>query len=228
VCACGCQRHAHANGGIGECVDGGESCHGCPEYRPATRRRFVERDDEELETMDVENLRGAYRMLRAHHIEETSAMYDDSMREPAERVYEHVLHVRDIEDFQICPKCKGYGTTMYPNTSGWRRSAGGAMMTTDVCDQCWGSGNKDRPWNDLRKMQDTIERRIAERAVDALARSCAANASMTSTHKSIREIIAHLDAMKRKRKVDFWTRQLVIGLANILRRAIGDPEDAER
>lgn len=40
-----------------------------------------------------------------------------------------------------CDVCLGTGLRTYANTSTWRRGAGGASMTTDVCSSCWGSGS---------------------------------------------------------------------------------------
>lgn len=60
-----------------------------------------------------------------------------------------------------CPICTGSGRRGYANTATWRGGAGGQMMTDDVCDACWGSGDADRPGVDLRRALK------AEREVDA-------------------------------------------------------------
>jgi len=70
-CACGCPKHAHDSTG---CIAGSMRCHGCDGYRPAKRRRFVEFRDADLDQLDIHELRTAYRELRAHHIEETTAL----------------------------------------------------------------------------------------------------------------------------------------------------------
>ena len=51
-----------------------------------------------------------------------------------------------------CPVCSGSGVRTYGDTSTWRGGVGGSAMTTDICDTCWGSGNSDRPWTDLRRV----------------------------------------------------------------------------
>lgn len=222
TCACGCQRHAHANGGIGECIAGNTTCHGCPEYRPAQRRKFTELGDAELDTTNLEQIRGQYRALRAHHIEETSYLYDQRSNQRA-LVEDDVLWRRGIEPDEVCDKCHGMGVRSYSNTSLWRGGIGGQAISSGICDGCWGSGNKDKPWMNLRTMEVDMRRQIAEQAVDALARSCGASLSPTTT-MSIKEIIEQLDLMTRKRKISFWTDELANGLANLLRRAIGEPE----
>lgn len=59
-----------------------------------------------------------------------------------------------------CFMCRGLGTRWYPSTSTWREGMGGASFTVDVCDKCWGSGDEDRPWLDLRENEK--ERRAWE------------------------------------------------------------------
>jgi len=50
-----------------------------------------------------------------------------------------------------CKKCGGTGKRIYANTSTWRHGIGGQVITEDVCDSCWGTGNEDRPGINLRK-----------------------------------------------------------------------------
>lgn len=73
ACACGCQRHAHRGGG--PCIAGKMTCHGCSGYRPAQLKRFAELDNDTLEGLTLDELRAAYMDLRAHHIEETTALW---------------------------------------------------------------------------------------------------------------------------------------------------------
>lgn len=51
------------------------TCHGCDGYRPAKLKRFEELYDDDVETVSIEQLREAYKQLRAHHIEETTALW---------------------------------------------------------------------------------------------------------------------------------------------------------
>lgn len=44
-----------------------------------------------------------------------------------------------------CPQCSGSGIKLYGSTATWRGGIGGAAMTNDVCDKCWGSGTTN-PW----------------------------------------------------------------------------------
>jgi DnaJ-class molecular chaperone len=55
-----------------------------------------------------------------------------------------LLNERDIVAGDECPDCQGQGKKHYANTSTWRYGIGGAAVTMDVCDKCWGSGSRTR------------------------------------------------------------------------------------
>jgi hypothetical protein len=50
------------------------NCHGCDGYRPAQLKRFHEMGDDAVELATIDELRLAYKDLRAHHVEETTAL----------------------------------------------------------------------------------------------------------------------------------------------------------
>ena len=68
----------------------------------------------------------------------------------SERNWRHTYGctVRDwlVDDDVCCSECSGSGYRLYGDTSTWRGGAGGQMMTADVCNKCWGSGDKTKPW----------------------------------------------------------------------------------
>lgn len=45
-----------------------------------------------------------------------------------------------------CQRCLGTGVLTYASTSTWRGGCGGSMLSSDVCDRCWGSGIEGKPW----------------------------------------------------------------------------------
>lgn len=51
-----------------------------------------------------------------------------------------------------CLRCNGLGEYMYGSTATWRHGIAGQAMTMGVCDQCWGSGNANRKWLNLREL----------------------------------------------------------------------------
>lgn len=51
-----------------------------------------------------------------------------------------------------CCSCNGHGETIYGDTSGWMRTGGGQMVTSGVCERCWGTGRADRTGPDLSRI----------------------------------------------------------------------------
>jgi hypothetical protein len=62
-----------------------------------------------------------------------------------EDMQEIAIECRCIEG-ELCSDCAGWGVKLYGSTATWRGGIGGQAMTTDVCDVCWGSGDKAQPW----------------------------------------------------------------------------------
>ena len=86
--------------------------------------------------------------------------WQKKIREAEERVAElekdreewhDPTHLYGVE--HPCPKCGGLGRRSYPNTTMWRGGAGGQMLSTGICDVCWGSGEAHQKGDDLRKME---------------------------------------------------------------------------
>lgn len=50
-----------------------------------------------------------------------------------------------------CPQCGGLGEKAYGSTATFRGGIGGQMITSDVCDGCWGTGRTDKKGPDRRK-----------------------------------------------------------------------------
>lgn len=66
---------------------------------------------------------------------------------------------RGIEFDNVCTECTGSGYTVYGNTTTYHRGAGGQAITTSVCNICWGSGDKSRPWTSWLKIEG-IQRQL--------------------------------------------------------------------
>ena len=58
----------------------------------------------------------------------------------SDQLWELMLEWRNIEKDNACGTCGGSGVRAY------RGGAGGMMITEDVCDRCWGSGDQTRAW----------------------------------------------------------------------------------
>lgn len=123
------------------------------------------------------------------------------------------LSWRGLDRETCCRTCGGTGSRAYPSTALWRGGIGGQSFTTGVCDACWGSGDRCQPWTDLRLLERTMDRKIAERAVDLLAQS--AGAELCVLAPAVREVIAIL---RREGDRRAQSRKQVEGLPNLLRR----------
>lgn len=71
-----------------------------------------------------------------------------------DRLKNERLDWRGVET--ACPKCGGSGAIWYGSTAMWRGGIGGAAMTRGACSTCWGSGDADRPWTNLRNLEGDI------------------------------------------------------------------------
>jgi hypothetical protein len=114
-----------------------------------------------------------------------------------EEYFQEFLEHRGVET--PCESCNGYGTRWYNNTSTWLRGFGGAKITRDVCDTCWGSGDKDKKWTDIRAMELTKSQEIKSRALTLFADSF--KTSMDILQPALNELCDELDKLGRGRKV---------------------------
>lgn len=70
-----------------------------------------------------------------------------------EELFAEFLEMRGIERREdACPECVGVGVKSYSSTATWRGGIGGQAFTMDVCDKCWGSGNRHQPWPSHRML----------------------------------------------------------------------------
>lgn len=66
----------------------------------------------------------------------------------AENAWLDAMNRRSVDN--PCFACHGYGVKTYGSTSIWRGGIGGQAMTPGICNACWGSGDPDRPWMNLK------------------------------------------------------------------------------
>ena len=98
---------------------------------------------------------------------------DVEIIEPEENNINHsiktMLRWRGIEKIEdACTSCDGSGVKTYANTTTWRGGIGGQALTSDICDTCWGSGNKNRSWANMRELLANTKK--AERLSSELAK----------------------------------------------------------
>ncbi len=107
-----------------------------------------------------------------------------------------MLHRKGIET--PCERCHGFGSYTYASTATWRGGMGGASMTKDVCNKCWGSGDEHESWTDLRKLQKEEDVRVALAAGELLASRC--GVWLRSLLPGIDELCLELDKFERQRR----------------------------
>lgn len=74
-----------------------------------------------------------------------------STRMTVEEAHQYMLEWRAIET--PCDDCNGWGVKAYGDTATWRGGVGGQTITSDVCNKCWGSGDKHRRWPSHRLLK---------------------------------------------------------------------------
>lgn len=66
-----------------------------------------------------------------------------------------IMDYRGIK-YSVCDKCQGWGTIMYGSGSKWRGGISGQVMTMGECCKCWGSGDANNPWLNLKKLDSIL------------------------------------------------------------------------
>lgn len=56
-----------------------------------------------------------------------------------------------------CSRCGGIGRRIYGSGSTWRGGMGTAMCVWDLCDLCWGSGDEQQPFTNVRKLEAKLK-----------------------------------------------------------------------
>lgn len=121
------------------------------------------------------------------------------MSEEHQKQYDEFLLMRDVRHKDICVNCNGLGVVWYGNTATWRGGIGGAMMTKDVCNHCWGSGNKNKTWLSHKKYWE-IERenKQLKQAVSEFIKKV----NITEVNKNIGILWEALEGMPEYRKLE--------------------------
>jgi len=115
---------------------------------------------QQLATLTAE--RDEYKSLNEHHKEQflkanlELAKVREELRERKDNFYQDAIEYRGVRFEDRCDYCGGTGVMSYGSTATWHGGIGGQAITNDACCYCWGSGDKHRPWTDLRKHQQQL------------------------------------------------------------------------
>lgn len=118
-----------------------------------------------------------------------------------------------------CERCGGRGSYLYGSGATWIGGMGTAAMTLGICDSCWGSGEKDNPWENLQTLLTRARQWDNDQALQYLqrrmgvmfadVRNCVVELSMLCTKES------------RRRNNNYWRTSAWSALAGIFKDIAG-------
>lgn len=131
---------------------------------------------------------------------------------------ELLLEWRCIET--ACSTCGGSGVRAYGSTATWHGGIGGASITNDVCDRCWGSGDTNRPGVNLRQMMAARAAWEDQQVIEFLSRKL--GMGLGDMRQRVIDLAALCDKEAGRRKIPdgkdmFWWRQSWGALGSILK-----------
>lgn len=126
-----------------------------------------------------------------------------------------------------CERCHGAGRYMYGHGSTWRGGVGTTGMAWDVCDVCWGTGDKHKTGVDLRKQRDEFRQAVRSESLKHLERWLGARYG--DTHEALLALSDELERLSRGRKQrpqHFY--DACLSLAEALREMVAAAKDGGR
>jgi len=132
------------------------------------------------------------------------------------RAYKRVLKRRGVD--VPCEKCKGLGTFGYGSGSTYHGGMGVASIKFDVCNQCWGTGDKNKIGTNIKELETAQHQWEKEECVRYLSYSL--GVTLPSMTKAIGELADFAEKQSRKRKLDFFKSNNWYSLSKILRGLI--------
>ncbi len=129
-----------------------------------------------------------------------------------------MAHIIEVRREDPCPRCNGQGSIYYSSTATWRGGMGGASMTHDVCDICWGSGEQHDPWTDLRKLRDEETTRVNRASKELFASSMGQGLTVLQPALLALADVMDREARRRKPPVAYGWDKVCVLLAKWLRR----------
>lgn len=138
----------------------------------------------------------------------------------ADELRHRLLDWRGVAD--PCLRCAGAGNVTYGNGSTWRGGMGAAASTLDVCDACWGTGDRYRHGVNLRQLRDEDDKRVADRAIRALEDATGAGHRGRDTIDLMLEFDKILD--RRKPPPSLFVSSMLLSIRNLIARSLGAQE----
>jgi len=118
-----------------------------------------------------------------------------------------------------CGRCHGEGSRTYGSTSTWRGGMGGASISRDICDLCWGTGRSDKTGYNLRKYEETFSIAVQKAASEYLVKRLYADRSSPVSQRARDHLLIISDKLSRCRfkEADFWLERTRDQLVDLLR-----------
>jgi len=126
-----------------------------------------------------------------------------------------------------CEACMGMGRRMYSSGSTWRGGMGTAACTWDVCDVCWGSGDKNRIGANLREIEKERRDWEHEQCLTWLTRHLGLD--FNALNRRLGDISDFCKKQANKRKIPqgedyFWWSENWLALSSLFRKLIKEKE----
>lgn len=106
---------------------------------------------------------------------------------------------------------------------------GGCAITDDLCDTCWGSGDEESPFRNLREMFDRCEQRIAQATFDSFLQKL--NFSGPHMRAEVQGVVDVLNKVDQgdvlKGKLSFGVRRTAGLLGSMLDSVLKGSKDPE-
>lgn len=137
--------------------------------------------------------------------------------------------LRDLRGiYDPCDRCQGMGVCGYSSTATWRGGVGGQAFTSDICSVCWGSGDKSRPWLDLRKLETKQQAWEESQVLEYLSRRL--GCGLSKIPERILQLADLCEKQANRRKLPegehaFWWNSEWHMLAQILKSLISKNEN---
>jgi len=126
-------------------------------------QRIAAHDDEQRQMIDEQveenrGLRSDVKLVQQANAEQRQQIEDlqkrvEELLDRRNNFHRDVVEWRGVEFENVCTECSGSGYKVYGNTATYHHGAGGQAITTSVCNKCWGSGDRYKPWVSWLKIE---------------------------------------------------------------------------
>jgi hypothetical protein len=134
---------------------------------------------------------------------------------------ELIYRTRHIKPEDQCPTCKGNGWHWYGSGDTYHGGMGTASCETDLCDKCWGSGDRHKTWTNVKALEDKWRDDLKKEAFTYIATRL--GTQFDSTWPALRELASELKRLSRSRKTrPRWFIESCEALAKIIETGISE------